>query len=436
MNFSPTLNLQSFKFTVILACIISFVASQRIVLESVNVYACILIYFLAIYEYFKRDTAKANAYLLFSVFASVDIGLIYNSTPSLLRYVLYFTILFVLIRTSKFCFYRIKWFLLFVLIVVLKSIISISIGLPISTIHVISNVFFLFLVFIGFCTSDAELKRYDINYSILLFMMSFFLLGEFVNSLYFDFSIYGYMNYDTTKAFIIFPLFYILCKRSNSFLKFFVLLLTFYILIMYVTRMIVLSTVITIALLYLKKLTYKRILLIIFLLMLTPFIDLDIFNSYKATSSFIHAFDSDSLMLALEKLDPIRVSEQKMFFSRNPIDVVFGSGIGTGYFDNISLFAFINDGMAAFTDEEMASRNFYNFHDVWVDYGYRFGLLFFIIYIFSLIRKTQYKNPEVRMVASVLIVLSFCSFFSTPGLLLITFLFLNLRYRVLISEQK
>ncbi|WP_462166257.1 hypothetical protein [Pseudoalteromonas sp. GB43] len=421
----------------LIALPLSFLAAQRLVLDSINIYICILFYFTSIYLYFIKKVKEANAYLIFSVFVSVDIGLVYNSTPSFLRYVIYVTIIFLFLVNTEFNRAKVGWYFVFIGLVIFKSLFSLTLGYPVSINHVISDITFLLLVFISFCTAESKLAKYDVCYRTLFFLILFFLFGELLNSTFFELSIHGYMSYDTTKALIVFPLFYMLCKSSSNILKIFIFCITSFVIVMYVTRMIVLSTFIVIFLLFLKNITLKNSLIFMLALLFSPLFigSVDVLYGYKATSSFINAFDSESLIVALEKLDPIRVAEQRMLFSRNPVDILFGTGVGFGFFDKDSIFSFVNNSMAAFTDEEMYSRNFFNFHDVWVDYGYRFGILFFIIYFSFLIKKIQLKDPNVRLVSAILIVLSFCSFFSTPGLLLISFFFLNLRYRLLVRES-
>ncbi|MFH4508496.1 hypothetical protein [Vibrio alginolyticus] len=429
-----------YSFLIFVSAFLSIIAAQRLLLGSIYEYICLLIYLFFIYEILRGNRGKANAYLIFSIFISVDIGEVYHSTPSVIRYILYITILGFFVINTKFDINKVKLYSIFLFIVVIKSLVSLLQDLPTSQPVLVGDIIFLLFVFLSFCTAKSKLYRYDVCYKTLFIMMLFFLFGELINSLFFDFGSYGYMSYDTTKSLIIFPFFYLLCKQNVSTIKVVIFIVTFYILMMYVTRMIVLSTIVVTSMLLLSKISVKTFFLsflIIPVFFSSLFFDnIDMFYSYKATSSFVDLFNSNNLMLALENLDPVRAAEQKMLFMRNPLDILLGSGVGFGYFDSEFLFSFVNNNMAAFTNEEIASRMFFNFHDVWVDYGYRFGVLFFVVYFVFLISKAQSKDSDIRLSAATLLVLSLCSFYSTPGLLLISFFFLNLRYRILVNEEK
>ena len=417
------------KIYLIIPIVFAFLSAQRILLENTNVYFCIFFLLASWFSFFKGQYGLRNSYLILALFVSVDIGLTYSSTPAFIRYVIYLTALFYLFGAKTLNLNSVKMFSLFLLVLSVKTITSLLLGLPFSLAHFFNDVLFVSLLFIVCCVDQTVLYKYSIDLNFLFFCLFGFLIGECVNSLYFNFVTHGYMSFDTTKALIVFPLLYAF-NREGVFLKSFLLVITFYILLMYVTRMIALSTVLVLLLILFRRFDYKFLLITvsITLLGISFFSSILInFESYKVTGSFLSAYNADSIFSALQSLDPVRAAEQVALFSRNVFDILLGEGMGFGYFDNKNIFSFVNTGMAAFTEQELESRVFFNFHDFWSDIGYRLGVLVPLAIILYLIKSIKGSSPKIRAISCVLLVLCLCSFFSTPGLLVIAMFFLALR---------
>jgi hypothetical protein len=81
------------------------------------------------------------------------------------------------------------------------------------------------------------------------------------------------------------------------------------------------------------------------------------------------------LFQILEVLDPVRAQEYGMFFHSHPYQLLFGHGLGSGYYDKAGLFDFVSSKQFAFSSQELTTKIFYNFHDFLIDTGYRIGLL-------------------------------------------------------------
>lgn len=422
-------NSGNLKLSFILSFTLSFLAAQRILLESIYAYICVFFAIGALVYWLKSDYSMRNVFIVMAIFTSVDIGLTYSATPSIIRYVIYLLALLPFFFLKSYNRKRTIIFFAGVIFLTLNTYFSISQGAPLSVSHFVNELFFLVLFFVVFCVGESELENFALDARFLFLCLLGFLIGECLNSLYFDFSTFGYMSYDTTKALIVMPFFYAFCNL-NFLKKGIIFVATSFVLVMYVTRMIILSSVVILTILIIRRLDLKLItfatLIILSVSALAP-ASLD-FGAYKATGSLVEALSADNLVFALKSLDPVRAVEQEMLFSRNAFHLLFGEGIGIGYQDSRGLFSFIDNGLAAFSDEELSNKKFFNFHDFWTDIGFRFGLIFSSLILFYLIVKVTSANIEQRIFGGVIFVLLFCSFFSTPGLLMIALLSLALRY--------
>jgi O-antigen ligase len=106
--------------------------------------------------------------------------------------------------------------------------------------------------------------------------------------------------------------------------------------------------------------------------------------------------------------------------------MIFGNGLGASYFDNNNTFDFVGKHDFAFSEEELESRRFYNFHDIWSDVGFRIGLAPLALLFIWLIRKywKLSSRDDESFIPLFCIVLLFCAFFSTAGIIFI-FIILN-----------
>ena len=85
---------------------------------------------------------------------------------------------------------------------------------------------------------------------------------------------------------------------------------------------------------------------------------------------------------------------------------------------------FVSGLQTAFSNEELSSKIFYNFHDLHIDFGLRFGLVVIIFVLIKLIVNFFKSSPENKYLSTLLICMIFTMFFSTSGLLLITLFYM------------
>ncbi len=419
--------------------LISFFAAQRYLLPSIYSYICILPFLVFIYKYFnnKKDCIL---YLILSLFFSVDNGgELYIETSNYLRYIMYVSALLYISRDVSFHLRSINKFMLFVVVLVFITLLNHE-RLELGTF--IRDGFILFIILHVMCNVIKEEKSwmyYLSDYKLVLSLL-IYVIAEFINVMLFYEPEMGYINYDSLKSLIVFPSLYFLVKRRYI-LFISTVSITLYVTVFYVTRMIILSFLIAIMLYNLisivKKLNFKNIFVFITLISICIFIPQIIGNyidyeAYKATNLFVVLFSNVNVSETLKLLDPVRYTELVLFLDRNVVNLLLGSGLGVGIVDGNDLFNFVGKYDTAFSEIELNSNFFYNFHDIWIDIGLRFGLLF-IFYIYLKLLKPMFKlgqRNDVNFISLMLLVLLFCAFFSTSGLIVISLFCLLFRYRL------
>tara|TARA_B110001454_G_C12669677_1_gene413180 strand:- start:581 stop:1213 length:633 start_codon:yes stop_codon:yes gene_type:complete len=149
-------------------------------------------------------------------------------------------------------------------------------------------------------------------------------------------------------------------------------------------------------------------------------------ESIKVLNMVSILIDGDNILLSLQLIDPWRFGELQLLFDRNLFSIFFGEGFGSGIFDNKGYLIFADFGETAYSDKELTSGVFYNMHDLWTDYGSRFGLLFIIIFLYDIVKNIIFsKNSLKTFYAMLILILALCTFFSSAGIILITLFYLN-----------
>ena len=251
-----------------------------------------------------------------------------------------------------------------------------------------------------------------------------FALFEIFNSFLYD-SNTDYLNYDTTKALIcFFSIYGIVHKKLNTAFVIILVIFTIIILSLYVTRMIFISYFFVLSFLLIGNRTRISLLFIIVPLLFILnffFTDFD-FKKIKLVYTFSQALENGINFNSLVFLDPVRFYELKAFLDSG-IGILIGNGLGSGFYDVKGYFNFVDFDDTAFSHNELRSKIFINFHDVWVDIGYRFGLVSMMFLYIPLIKGMISKDAEVSTLASILIILLTCSFYSSAGLIMIALLY-------------
>ncbi len=412
-----------------------FISVQRFYLAELYHYVPLIFVLLAVVSLRTKNKLFFSIFSLISLLTCVDNGGgIYNETPTFIRYssyILCFLAFFYNKRTlsRKALVIYVGWLSL-VLIITLLNYENLVLNALVHNIIILCFVLFVFVF-----KSKGDKVLFCLH--IVLFPLAIgMVVGELINIIiHFDIR-QGYLNYNSIKSLIIYPGLYVLCKRKFL-LAILLIPLTLFILVFYVTRMIIISflmVILVVVAAYLLKNFLKSLVaicsLLIILMSTSNYINFeeDDLSSYKVTS-MINVLTSDSegdLSNILRKLDPVRFGELSVLIDAPIFNMIFGNGLGASYFDNNNTFDFVGKHDFAFSEEELESRRFYNFHDIWSDVGFRIGLAPLALLFIWLIRKywKLSSRDDESFIPLFCIVLLFCAFFSTAGIIFI-FIILN-----------
>lgn len=414
----------------ILLFLCGIAAVQRFTLDPVNSLICVLPYGLFLFYLVQQNFRTALSCLILSLVFSVDNGGgAYTETPAPLRYAIYLSGIGMLIYLSRWRIHE-KAMLLGALLVA---------GLVIGTLTNISG---------GGAVFDSATLRRDV---LALFILSIFLFvrgdirldpfvlfagsvgyiaGEAANAiLFYDFGSFDYLSYDSLKAFAVFPALYAVMCRHSRMVQLMLTVITLLLISLYGSRMITLSVIaLVLAALVVNSIRagkWKVYLAVAAVFVLLANVDVvallksEPLVRVKALSFIavmFENFDSSEIMQMFMALDRVRFAEHQLFFSRHPLELIFGSGLGSGIVDMQGLLGFLTYEQTAFSTEEIRTSIYFNLHDFWIDYGIRFGLLpvAYLIYALS-VREMWRGRPWTGVLFGVLLL---NTTFATSGLVL------------------
>lgn len=423
---------------IIILFFIATLSSQRYFLPDIYHFICLVPFILGLI-YQNKNIILGNTYLLIALFTFVDIGgagsdyglNVFKESPGIIRYSIYLSILSLIIiryriNTSKI------WIPLILLIMpaIVTAYNAFDLNSTINNTLFRGDIFVVVMTFIVLTNKNEKIFSFDIK--LLCCFLIFYGFFEVINSLvYHDFTL-GYSNYQSIKSLIVFPLIYSLIFFKSHLIKLILLLFTLIILVGYTTRMIILSLILTLTIYYAKKINLKSLTQIstIFLVIVLGFFSLQYQNIEESPIKMLDTLkiliDGDNFLLSLQLIDPWRFGELQLLFDRNLFSIMFGEGFGSGVFDTKGYLVFADFGQTAYSDKELISGIFYNMHDLWTDYGLRFGLLFITVFLYNVIKNIIFsKNRLKTFYAMLILILSLCAFFSSAGIILISVFYLN-----------
>ena len=148
----------------------------------------------------------------------------------------------------------------------------------------------------------------------------------------------------------------------------------------------------------------------------TGFVDIS-----RISSTISTALDHETVSEALQAIDSNRYAESQLFFDRNWIRILLGDGMGAALIDHKGYFGdYIR--MRNRNEYELATGHFYNFHDVWVDYGLRIGLLPVVVLFYAMILGIGSTNQKRSLLSMLLVIAYICQSFSTAGIIVMSYL--------------
>lgn len=385
----------------------------------------------------RKSRSQAGVYVMIALFFTSDLGgEMYNTTISSLREATYVAALWVLVlltspRLDNLAMVKLFALITLVLLTTMGNLADTTNAWSFST--AIRDT--LILICLCVCLLDGKKERFDL---LPMYYASLgYLAGELVNlAFFFERPVHFYMSFNSLKSFIVFPLFYrLIADKKLSSPSIAIATATSLVILAYNSKMFVLSLafvsiLVTVIVLCQKPSLIGRTLLGIVTLVLVSQATLFLFQDVEGNR--IVAFFSltdvhGGFLSAIEYLDPVRTHQHYLFFSRGLTDIIFGNGIGAGIHDvSGQLTYFANE--TAFSMRELQDARYFNFHDVWIDFGLRFGLITVLAISFSLIRILL--NPSNRMMCIVFIVLLINATFSISGVLMAT-----LFYKVILQQS-
>ncbi len=416
--------------------LIAALSSQRYLLPDISVLVCLIPLIIGII-YLIENQKLGNTYFIIALFTCVDIGgpgadfgLTFKETPSLIRYLIYFIILSVILIRYKIDIQKI-WtpFLLLIMPTIITLSNFFDINFTINSAILRGDIFVFIMTFLVLTNSNKRIFHFDNR--ILFFFIIFYGFFEIINYLlYYDYTM-GYLNYQSIKSLIVFPLIYSLIFAKSNPIKLILFLCTAIVLVGYTTRMIIVSLILTLLIYYFARINLKSLIagLAICIIMGISILsrqDQGIEETIKVLAMVQNLISGDNFFESLKLIDPWRFGELQLLFDRDLFSILFGEGFGSGIFDSKGYLIFADFGQTAYSEKELTSGIFYNMHDLWTDYGLRFGLLFIIIFLYDVIKNIIFsKNHFKTFYAMLILVLALCAFFSSAGIILITLLYLN-----------
>ncbi len=422
-----SLSLSNFVMAILLFAS-GLIAAQRFTLGAISAIACIIPFLIFVLTFANKKNSIALTSLALSLFFLVDNGGgVYVETIAPLRYLIYVSAIILLFHLSWASFN--KKSLIVAVLLFLGIMISTLLGYMISNapndpVTLQRDVTAVLIVSALLLTKVAV----QLNVHLLCAGALGFLLGEVLNGLLFYVDFIDYLSYDTLKVFVFFPLIYALLERKNLIVQIALAVVTLYVVFLYGSRMITLSFfALLVAATFInavKKRQAKTLSIIVLLVALIFNTGILTDNSiselvqFRAISFIPQAIESitvTNFAQILQLLDPVRYAEHELFFARPMFEIMFGSGLGSGVFDEGGLLGFVTYDQTAFSIKEISSSTYFNLHDFWIDFGLRFGLLPIVYLLYRLVLFHIIKGRPWHGVLFGLLILN--TTFATSGLI-------------------
>lgn len=436
------------KLLLITTCVVAFLESQRFFFSNSVGYFCLITLLLT---FFSSNKEIRQSLIILSLFLYEDMVLVEShATPSFIRYILIIFLFILFLRYLTFLKLRIDRviiFLTFFTIIIVNTLSYINALYSIDFDTLRYNFFLIVILFLITCT-DSKFD-FAINYNFLVYPILFYLIGETINFIYYQDvwknDLKGYLNYSSLKSMILIPFIYLLIYKKNFIYIFLVFIITNIVTVGYGSRYIFLTLYLYLffhIFFYLKNNLLLKLFLTFILLISLSLVAQNLEGSFKPTALLKSIFETllvnPNLFNLFYELDKVRFMEHKLIFDQGIYNILFGSGLGSGLYDYNGYLSFVKFNQTAFTEKEIISKVFYNFHDPWTDIGLRIGLLpFFLIILKFFINIYHFsKNNDQKnfFLISCILVLMINAWFQVIGLIVIFFLYKSLKRDRLVKK--
>ncbi len=408
-----------FSFEDAFICLLSFFASQRLLLPELSALCFIPIGLYALVCLFKEGKGHKFFALILAFFLAIadEGGGEFSYSPRILIRALIILLFFFFIARSKFEVSKKALPCLFLIPALIFYLLNNDTDLRVSYLCLS----FSALIIIAHLLK-SEKNNFDKNKCIIytsLYIVPF-IFGEWVNIFlkYFNVVSYEYLSYTSFKFIVITPLLLSALEHKYK-IFFFLALLTFPVLLNYQTRTIfAISTIFSLFFLVESLIIQKKYLVLLGIsgsvYTIFSFLSAKISSSsYKILTFFSKFSDTNFLNQGtifdlMKSIDKYRYFENSLFFSQTIKHIFIGNGIGYKYPDSLNLTQLSNINSTAYSIEELQKGYIVSFHDSWTFFGNNFGLiLYFYIIILMVIKffKTNNKSSFPIIRASVVLIL-------------------------------
>jgi hypothetical protein len=419
-----------------LTCVLAFLESQRFFFSNSVGYFCLIA---LLFAFLSPNKEIKHSLIILSLFLYEDLVIMAsNATPQFIRNILIIFLFFYFLKyltSIKLKLNRAIIFLIFLSIISINTLLYINALNPVDFNTFRYNAFLIIILFLIICTNTNFNLSINLNY--LIYPIIFYLIGETINFFFYQdiwkHELKEYLNYSSLKSMILMPFIYFLIYKKNFIYILFLFISTNIVIAGYGSRYIFLSLYLFVFLyvfFYLKYNLFLKLFLT-FILFFSLFLAAqNLEGSFKSTALLKSIFEMPSKDFNLSNLfyeiERVRFMEHKLILSQSIYDILFGKGLGSGLYDSNSYLSFVRFDQTAYSEKEIITKVFYNFHDPWTDIGIRIGLIpFFIIMLKFLFNSYFYlkKSDEKNVfIISCVFVLIINAWFQVIGLIVI-FLF-------------
>lgn len=401
------------------APLLGLLAGQRFLLPIVSAFICLVP--LALAALFWRKASIRNSMCCLALLSKVDSSdIAYLDTPGYVRLVIYGLALWVLFAGFRISPRRLTVVLCYVAALLAMTFLTKG---TIDGYSLARDVIALIGVLAAVGTSTRQ-REQVVDVAPIAWFSVGLLLSEIVNlKFFFDPSAGDYLGYDSLKGAVVFASLYMLVRGRLA--TFTVLsALSMLVLIGYATRMLLATYVLLVLVLLFSK-TIRGGGRVVILAILCAGVGAVVFLLPREfiegnrLFGFVYALaDAGSWLDYVKLLDPVRYVEHEMFLDRPPIEILFGSGLGSGLIDVTGQLSFVQPGTGAFSDAELLSAKYYRLHDAWIYFGLRLGLVFIVFAYSYLARALMDKSRGTVLLGSFGLILLNSATFSISGLLM------------------
>lgn len=406
-------------WVVLFAALLGLLAGQRFLLPIVSAFICLVP--LGMAALFRRKAAVRNSMCCLALLSKVDSSdIAYLDTPGYVRLVIYGLALWVLFAGFRISPRRLSVFLCYVAALLAMTFMTKG---TIDGYSLARDVIAL-IGLLAALGASARQNEEVVDVAPIAWFSVGLLLSEIVNlGFFFDPSAGDYLAYDSLKGAVVFASLYMLVKGRLA--AFTVLCaLSMLVLVGYATRMLLATYALLVLVLLFSKVIRGAARVVILAILCAGvgavvfLLPREFIEANRLFGFFYALADAGSWLDYVRILDPVRYVEHEMFLDRPPIEILLGSGLGSGLIDVTGQLSFVQPGTGAFSDAELLAARYYRLHDAWIYFGLRLGLVFVVLGYSYFAKAVMDKSRATVLLGGFGLILLNSATFSISGLLM------------------